>query len=137
MTDFFVNERGMTILPEGVTYYRDGVLYYARLVDEEPVLENSMPTLWSSIVLTYRKKQDIVEAVQLSADNVNEVAEWCGGLQVEEVDYDEGKTKHVGINIPTLEGNKRASEGDFVVKGSRGDFYPVVAHVFTNTFDPA
>lgn len=82
----------------------------------------------------YRKKPVVVEAVKLSKANAAEVTQWCGGLEVEEVDpYSEAV--FVGVNIPTLEGTMRASEGDYVIKGTQGEFYPCKPDAFDGTFE--
>lgn len=84
----------------------------------------------------YRKKAVTVEAMQLSNLNAEAVAQWCGGQLVEEISAVDDRQKFVGINIPTLEGVMRASEGDFVIKGTRGEFYPCKAGPFADTFEP-
>jgi hypothetical protein len=60
-------------------------------------------------------------AVQLTDSNGREIAEWCGGVLVEEIDP---FTKHVtpGINVPTRFGNMRASLGDYVFRRVDGSF---------------
>lgn len=83
----------------------------------------------------WRKKPVTVEANELTKNNAEAVALWCGGMLVEEVDaFDPSKT-FVGINIPTLEGVMRASEGDYVIKGVRGEFYPCKPSIFTATYE--
>lgn len=78
----------------------------------------------------YSSKAVNIEAVELTKDNVDELSKWCGGRPVEMKDaLDEEKT-FVGLNIPTLEGTMRASEGDFIIKGLRGEFYPCKPDVF-------
>lgn len=86
-------------------------------------------------VRKYTSKIVDIDAVELTKDNVAEVAEWCGGRVVTEKDaLDEEKT-FVGINIPTLEGNMRGSEGDFIIKGLRGEFYPCKPDVFKAKYE--
>lgn len=82
----------------------------------------------------WRKKPVTVHANLLTKDNVEAVAIWCGGQQVEEIDpFTEDR--FVGINIPTLEGVMRASEGDYVIKGVQGEFYPCKPDIFTATYE--
>lgn len=81
----------------------------------------------------YQKKPVVVQAEKLSPDNATMVAEWCGGMQVEEIGSNDEKL--VGINIPTLEGTMRASEGDYVIKGVKGEFYPCKPDIFTETYE--
>lgn len=39
--------------------------------------------------------------------------------------------------IKTLEGDMAASPGDFVVRGTRGEFYPVKPDIFAEVYEPA
>ena len=39
--------------------------------------------------------------------------------------------------IETLEGNMTVSEGDYVIKGVRGEFYPCKPEIFALTYEPA
>lgn len=82
----------------------------------------------------YQKKPVVVQATQLSPATAKDLAEWCGGQLVEEIDPLDSNKKFVAINLPTLEGARRASEGDWVVKGTRGEFYRVDDAEFKNTF---
>jgi hypothetical protein len=63
-----------------------------------------------------------VEAVMLTKDNAEEVAQWCGGRIVEEVNPLDRDDVYVGINFPTYDGNKRLSQGMVLVRNSRGGF---------------
>lgn len=38
--------------------------------------------------------------------------------------------------IDTLEGTMRASPGDWIVKGVKGELYPVKPDIFAETFEP-
>lgn len=83
----------------------------------------------------YTSKIVDIEAVELTKDNAAAVAKWCGGMVVTEKDaLDEEKT-FVGINIPTLEGVMRGSEGDYIIKGLKGEFYPCKPDVFTAKYE--
>lgn len=83
----------------------------------------------------YRKKPIEIEANELTRENAEAVALWCGGRLVEEIDPHTPTNKYAGINIPTLEGVMRASEGDFIIKGVHGEFYPCKASIFKATYD--
>lgn len=61
-----------------------------------------------------------------------DLARWCGGIsQMMDppfgVDY--------GIYIPTLEGEMRASPGDWIIKGVKGEFYPCKPDILEATYD--
>lgn len=77
----------------------------------------------------YRKKPVEVEAVQYDGENVNRVIGWIienGG----EVRYAPG-----GLFIRTLEGEMRAFDGDFVIRGVAGEFYPCKPDIFASSYD--
>lgn len=40
------------------------------------------------------------------------------------------------IMIPTLEGNHRASNGDFIITGIKGERYPCKPDIFEATYEP-
>ena len=136
-SDLYVDPGGAFITYKGNMFYRDGVLYGTVLPEADTVMEHSIPTLWSSIVVKYRKKPVEVEAIQLMSDNAEEVAVWCGGVVIEEIDPVDSDKKWVGINIPTLEGVMRASEDDYIIKGTKGEFYPCKPAIFVDIYDLA
>ena len=38
--------------------------------------------------------------------------------------------------IPTLEGDMKASQGDWIIKGIKGEFYPCKPDIFEATYEP-
>lgn len=84
----------------------------------------------------YRKKPMEVEAVKLTADNANDVSFWCGGQLTYEEDHLKG-VEVKAIYIPTLEGVMLAVEGDYVIKGIKGEFYPCKPDIFEESYDLA
>lgn len=85
---------------------------------------------------TYRKKPVIVEAVRLTAENVYDVAAWCGGRAVEETSPRDHSDVYTGLDIPTLEGRMRANEGDYIIRGVKGEFYPIKEAIFREAYEP-
>lgn len=77
-------------------------------------------------VQKFRKKPVEVEAIQLRISNVDWIAVWCGGIEVEDV---------VAVDVPTLEGIMRASDGDWVIKGIKGEFYPCKPDIFEASYE--
>lgn len=76
----------------------------------------------------YRKKPVVIEAIQATLDNVDELVEFC-----------EGNLKShplVGVVIETLEGKMNVSKGDYVIKGVKGEFYPCKPDIFEMTYEP-
>ena len=83
----------------------------------------------------YREKVRSVRAVQLTPKSVDEAARWCGGRRVEEKDpFDEDQIK-VGLNVPTLEGVVRASEGDYILQHFDGGIQVMPAARFEERYE--
>jgi len=79
---------------------------------------------------TYRFGDLEVEAVKLTAENVDELEKLTYGVKVDEFDaFDSSKT-NVGLNVPTHEGMRRASEGRHYVVRWQGFFYVRVTDWF-------
>lgn len=77
----------------------------------------------------FRKKPAVIQARKFDPtdyDTAFSILEWCGGKPFEQT-----------IKIPTLEGEMTASPGDWIVKGVKGEFYPVKPDIFAELYDPA
>lgn len=81
---------------------------------------------------TYVKKPVQIKAVQLTNDNLREVAAWLG----KEGNPTEPDAPHNFIDIYTLEGAMRAQIGDFIIQGIRGEFYPCKPDIFKDSYTP-
>ncbi len=86
---------------------------------------------------TYKRKPEQIEARRLLSDNVEDIAHWCGGGIVQEIDALDSTKTFVGINVPTLSGPKRAQEGDYILKDEHGDFHTIKAVEFQMTYEDA
>jgi hypothetical protein len=94
--------------------------------------------------MEYRKKPVVIEAIK-----------WDGGNHRERFDFlefpeeagkhsissygnnfylDFGKVEG-GLNIKTLEGERKVSIGDFIIKGISGEFYPCKPDIFDKTYE--
>lgn len=79
---------------------------------------------------TYRKKPVVVEAVQWTGENHAEMCEFIDPEVFEII-------PRVGLVIHTLEGDHRASPGDYIIKGVNGEFYPCKPDIFAKTYESA
>ena len=77
-----------------------------------------------------RKKPVEVEAYKLTQDNAGILADWCKGLRVQRADNFEAS-----IQIITLEGVMTARQGDYIIKGVAGEFYPCAPAIFEKTYE--
>lgn len=73
----------------------------------------------------YRKKPVIIEAIQYTGDNMAEI----------EMFVPTGKYGKGCFYISTLEGEMKASPGDFIIKGISGEFYPCKPDIFEMTYE--
>lgn len=76
----------------------------------------------------YRKKPVVIEAVKWCKENYEEVLSF---LPKELRCFSE----HSELNIKTLEGIMRVSEGDYVIKGVNGEYYPCKSDIFEKTYE--
>lgn len=77
--------------------------------------------------MKYRKKPVVIEALQYTGDNADEIIKFTKGL----VQVGVGKS----LIIPTLEGDHIASVGDYIIKGVNGEFYPCKPDIFEQTYE--
>ena len=83
--------------------------------------------------MKYLKKTVEIEAVQFvdTPERICEIAEFVGtDLRVNYEDKD-----NPYIPIKTLEGTMKASVGDYIIKGVKGEFYPCKPDIFEQTYD--
>ncbi len=97
----------------------------------------------------FRKKPVEIEAIQFRR-NALTICEWADNTYVVPPGYDhtmrysrehDGSTGHVLPDAPaflvirTLEGSHRADEGDWIIRGVQGEFYPCKPDIFAATYD--
>lgn len=79
--------------------------------------------------MKFRKKPVVIEAVQWTGKNYEEVEEFCPSMLY----ADSSRTIPV---IDTLEGKHSASVNDWIIKGVKGEFYPCKPDIFSATYEP-
>jgi len=79
----------------------------------------------------YRKLPVVIEAMKYSDtfDCCLEVKEWTGSV-VTPIFINPGTCQ-----IETLEGVMNVSEGDYIIKGVNGEFYPCKPDIFEKTYE--
>ena len=89
--------------------------------------------------MKFRKKPVVIQAVQWQRHNLDEVLGLVSmsplktALSTVEIPTDAVDC----LDIKTLEGTMRASPGDWIIKGVKGEFYPCKPDIFAATYDPA
>nr|DAI08909.1 MAG TPA: PGDYG protein [Caudoviricetes sp.] len=94
------------------------------------------------MIKKYNKKLIEVEAIQLKEDNIIEVFDFLdetnyekikSKLELDEMIYGIKEQGYIGIS--TLEGYMKASFGDYIIKGIKGEFYPCKPDIFIATYE--
>jgi len=80
----------------------------------------------------YRKKPVVIEAVQLLPENSDMLYKHYKTTSKQWGYLDNGK---LYCDINTLEGTMRAEEGDWIIKGVKGEFYPCKPDIFEATYE--
>ena len=83
--------------------------------------------------MRFRKKPVVIEAIKYQAElGNNRVMNWLAqqGANIEGWLFFDGQ-----ITIPTLEGRMKASDGDWIIKGIKGEFYPCKPDIFESTYE--
>ena len=74
----------------------------------------------------YIKKPVVIEAIQYTKENYVECINFCGERFYGNLDDD---------IIETLEGQHKASLGDYIIKGVKGEIYPCKPDIFEMTYE--
>lgn len=83
--------------------------------------------------MKYRKKPVEVEVIQYQAElGNNRVMNWLAlyGVDVKDWLFHDGE-----ITIPTLEGKMKVSDGDYIIRGVKGEYYPCKPDIFALTYE--
>lgn len=78
--------------------------------------------------MKYRKKPVVIEAVQWIKGNEKNIKDF---MEMELATEYNGYT----LVIETLEGTMRAEQGDYIIKGIQGEFYPCKPDIFEATYE--
>ena len=81
--------------------------------------------------MKYRKKPVVIDAVQWTGDNVNDITKFVEGVPDRIIEFIDGGF----VKIKTLEGVMTANPGDYIIKGVKGEFYPCKPDIFKQTYD--
>lgn len=85
----------------------------------------------------YVKKPFYAEAVQVSAENINEVASWCGGTVVQHKNAGGNTTTYIKVPVlnPMSERQERAFPGDWIL-WARNNYKVYTQKSFSRHFEP-
>lgn len=89
----------------------------------------------------FRKKPIIVEAVQWTGSNLEEIRNFVGSDLIEnyikhfDIERTLIKQTLAGIAINTLEGTMIVNYGDYIIKGVNNEFYPCKPDIFKQIYE--
>ena len=83
----------------------------------------------------YRKKPVVIEATRWDCKHSTLETIGCGYCSYS--GHAERPDECTRLKIKTLEGSMRVNEGDWIIKGVKGEFYPCRHDIFIATYDPA
>jgi len=85
------------------------------------------------MIQKYQKKPITIEAIRFKEESIPTIKDWLGENLLAEARY--SSPIHWIYRIKTLEGNMLVTEGDFIIKGVKGEFYPCKPDIFYATYD--
>lgn len=83
--------------------------------------------------IKYKKKPVVVEALKLNHKNLDKIWNWMGDSYVSHGEC--GDDVFLWLEIKTLEGTMTAKQGDWIIKGIKGEFYPCKPDIFQATYE--
>ena len=98
-------------------------------------LRNKKSDISTGRVAKYRKKPVVIEAVQWTGDNFEEIQKMLINADENRVIMPHPNEDEDSLLIATLEGEMRADKGDYIIKGVKGEFYPCKPDIFEATYE--
>lgn len=81
--------------------------------------------------MKYRKKPVVIEAYRFGND-IESVPIWLYAAEHEGVIF---RDEENNLVVKTLKGNMIVSEGDYIIKGVKGELYPCKPDIFKMTYE--
>ena len=86
--------------------------------------------------MRYRKRPVVVEAIEWNGENEDEIMAFCSSAANPVMRRDGGKWFQC-FDIFTLEGWVNANPGDYIIRGTQGEFYPCKPDIFAEVYEKA
>jgi len=86
----------------------------------------------------FRKRPVIIEAFKWTGGpDQTEDPEWCvDKIHTGDIWFRNAGTGACEMQIQTLEGTMTAQQGDWIIKGIKGEIYPCKPDIFEATYEP-
>lgn len=82
-----------------------------------------------------RKRVFVLDAVQVTRRNFENVTSFVPKEVIDQFNNGEFAEDSCYLMIKTKEGIMEASEGDWVIRGIEGEFYPCKPHIFEKLYE--
>ncbi len=91
----------------------------------------------------YKKKPVVVQAIKYTGKNIFDVISFIDGkapniksnIAMQKWEEFENLVKRKGLSIRTLEGSMLVTQGDYIIKGIKGEYYPCKPDIFKKTYE--
>lgn len=89
------------------------------------------------MILVARKKPVEIECIKFTGNNISELKNFVGDALIMSFLQVDPWAEHSApdFSIRTLEGDMKISEGDYIIKGVNGEFYPCKPEIFEKTYE--
>lgn len=87
--------------------------------------------------MKFVKKPVVIDAVQWTGENIEEIGAFARSALCAGPDGLPWVGTRGEVEVETLEGEMRASRGDWIIKGIKGEFYPIKDEIFKDSYDEA
>lgn len=84
------------------------------------------------MIKRYKTKPCEIEAIQFTKENWKEIQNFTNG---EAKNFFITQDKEACCEVVTLEGTMIATEGDYIIRGLRGEYYPCKPDVFEKKYE--
>jgi hypothetical protein len=84
----------------------------------------------------FRKKPVVIEAVQIVRSNYDAILALGAGSTAPTI-FMGWEADPVYVRVPTLEGEMRGEQNDWLIRGVQGELYPCKPDIFAATYEPA
>lgn len=88
--------------------------------------------------MKYKKKPIVIEAVKWAGNNFDEICNFIQEFHGNKIAYEAAESRAIRTGqflIRTLEGVVTASNGDWIIRGVKGEFYPCKPDIFEATYE--
>lgn len=80
--------------------------------------------------MKYRKKPVVIDAIQWTGDNYAEIFEFTQGKAYPSEPHSDT------LIVSTLDGEVKAENGCYIIRGIANDYYPCQETIFNKTYEP-